>query len=154
MQMDVFSDSKTLPNGDCSFKATCRYFKARGVAMKNIRVLVANRPRLMRELILATISDQPDIEIVGEIQDETQIDTAVSRTDPDFLIVALEGSNRLPEPCHTVLQKHPGLRIIAISPDRNSTVFYWASLNIQHNQIEASEQGVLNALRGKSQLVS
>lgn len=108
----------------------------------------------MRELILATISDQPDIEIVGEIQDEAEIVSAVSQTAPDFLIVALEGSNRLPDPCHTALQNNPNLRIIAIAPDRNSTMFYWASLNIQHNRIEASEEGVLNALRGKSQLVS
>lgn len=121
--------------------------------MKSVRVLVANRPRLMRELILATISDQPDIEIVGEIQDEEQIESAVSETAPDFLIVALERSNRLSDPCHEVLQKHPNLRIIAIAPDRNNTMFYWASLNIQHNQIEASEQGVLNALRGRSQFV-
>lgn len=33
--------------------------------MKPIRVLVANHPRLMREPVLATISDEPDIEIVG-----------------------------------------------------------------------------------------
>lgn len=126
-----------------------------GCHMKSVRVLVANRPRLMRELILATISDQPDIEIVGEMldQDETQIDSEVSRTQPDFLIVELEGTNRLPERCQTILQSHPNLRIIAIAPDRNSTMFYWASLNIQHHQIEASEQGVLDTLRGKTQSV-
>lgn len=123
--------------------------------MKSVRVLVANRPRLMRELILATISDQPDIEIVGEIQDQDvdQIETAVSRTQPDFLIVELERSDRLPERCHVVLQNHPNLRIIAIDPNRNNTMFYWASLNIQHNQIEASEQGVLDALRGRSDFI-
>lgn len=123
--------------------------------MKSVRVLVANRPRLMRELILATISDQPDIEIVGEIQDQDvdQIETAVSRTHPDFLIVELERSDRLPERCHAVLQNHPSLRIIAIDPNRNNTMFYWASLNIQHNQIEASEQGVLDALRGRSDFI-
>jgi chemotaxis response regulator CheB len=120
--------------------------------MKTVRVLVANRPRLMRELILATISDQPGIEIVGEIQDERQIEQAVSETRPDFLIVALDGANRLPVSCVTALENHPNLRVIAISPDRNSTMFYWASLNIQHVAIEASEQGVLNTLRG-SQVV-
>ena len=36
---------------------------------KPIRVLLANRPRLMCELILATFSDQPDIEIVDEVPD-------------------------------------------------------------------------------------
>jgi len=115
--------------------------------MKTVRVLVANRPRLMRELILATISDQEGIEIVGEIQDERLIEQAVTETRPDFLIVALDGANRLPPSCLTVLENHLNLRVIAISPDRNSTLFYWASLNIQHVPIEASEQGVLNALR-------
>jgi DNA-binding NarL/FixJ family response regulator len=107
----------------------------------------------MRELILATFSDQADIEIVGEIKDEEQIEAAVSEAQPDFLIVALEGENRLPDSCITVLQNHPNLRVIAISPDRNSTMFYWASLSIQRTQIEASEQGVLNALRGGNQLI-
>jgi len=40
---------------------------------KVIRVLVANRPRLMRELILTTFADQPDIEIVGEVGEESEI---------------------------------------------------------------------------------
>ena len=40
---------------------------------KAIRVLVANRPRLLRETILTTFADQPDIEIVGEVADESEI---------------------------------------------------------------------------------
>ena len=121
--------------------------------MKNIRVLVANRPRLMRELVLATISDQPDIEIVGEVEDENELESSVSEKRPDFLIVALGGTNRLPISCDKILQQHPGLRIIAIAPDRNNTMFYRASLKIQSSQIEASERGVLDALRSKAQLV-
>ncbi len=119
--------------------------------MKSVRVLVANRPRLMRELVIATISDQPDIEIVGEIQDESGIGSAVDQMQPDFLIVALERHDRLPDFCQSILQGHPQIKIIAIAPDRNSTVFYWASLRVQSNQIEASEAGVLNALRGITQ---
>jgi DNA-binding NarL/FixJ family response regulator len=121
--------------------------------MKPIRVLVANRPRLMRELVVATISDQPDIEIVGEIQNESEILNAVDRTLPDFLIVALEKSNRFPKVCESIFEKHPHVRVIAIAPDRNSSVFYWTSLRIQSNAIEASEAGVLSALRGKLQPV-
>jgi DNA-binding NarL/FixJ family response regulator len=116
-----------------------------------IRVLVANRPRLIRELIMATISDQPDIEIVGEVPDESEIELAIERTHPDFLIVALEQSDRLPGICQTTLRSHPEMRVIAIAPDRNSVVFYWASLRIQSNQVEASEEGFLSALRGKMQ---
>jgi DNA-binding NarL/FixJ family response regulator len=116
--------------------------------MSPIRVLVANRPRLIRELVMATISDQPDIEIVGEVEKESEITSAVERSRPDFLIVALDKSKRLPAFCAAILQAHPQIKVIAISPDRNSTVFYWASLRIESNQIEASEAGVLGALRG------
>jgi len=119
--------------------------------MKPIRVLVANRPRLMRELVMATISDQPDIEVVGEIQEESDIQAAVDQTQPDFLIVALDDQDRLPGFCQSILQSHSQLKIIAIAPDRNSTIFYWASLRVQSNQIEPSETGVLNALRGITQ---
>jgi DNA-binding NarL/FixJ family response regulator len=118
--------------------------------MKPIRVLVANRPRLIRELVLATISDQPDIEIVGEIQQESEIANAIEQTHPDFLIVSLDGSDQLSAGCHSLLQNYPHIRVIAIAPDRNSSMFYWASLRIESNEIEASEAGVLGALRGKA----
>ena len=119
--------------------------------MNPIRVLVANRPRLIRELVMATISDQPDIEIVGEIQQEAELEHAVEETHPDFLIVALEKSNSLPDVCASILRSHPQMRVIAIASDRNSSMFYWTSLSIKSNQIEASEAGVLSAIRGRTQ---
>ena len=119
--------------------------------MKSIRVLVANRPRLIRELMMETIFDQPDIDIVGEIQEESELVEAVDRTRPDFLIVALDKQNRLPVACHSIMQSHPSTKVIAISPDGNSSIFYWASFHLESNGIEASETGILNALRGKSQ---
>ena len=121
-------------------------------AMKPIRVLVANRPRLMRELIVATISEQPDIEIVGEVGEDSELVDAVEKTRPDFLIVALQKFNRLPRVCQSILKAYPQMKVIAVSPDRNSSMFYWASLKVKSNEIEASEAGVLGALRGKMQL--
>ena len=119
--------------------------------MNSIRVLVANRPRLMRELVIATISDQPDIEVVGEVEEEAGIEKAVDATSPDFLIVTLDAHDHLPDFCQAILRKHSNLRVIAIAPDRNLTVFYWAFLQVRSNRIEASEAGVLNALRGGMQ---
>jgi DNA-binding NarL/FixJ family response regulator len=116
-----------------------------------IRVLVANRPRLIRELIMATISDQPDIEIVGEVFDESEIELAIERTHPDFLIVALEQSDRLPGICQKILRNHPQIRVIAIASNRDKLMFYSASFQIQSDQLEASEASVLNVLRGRSQ---
>ena len=115
---------------------------------RNIRVLVANRPRLIRELLLATIADQPDIEVVGEVQNEADILGAVEEEQPDFLIVALDNPLSRPAVCDILLEKFPSMKILAVAPERNSSVFYWASIDIHSFDGEASEEGILNALRG------
>ena len=120
---------------------------------KPIRVLVANRPRLMRDTILTTFADQPDIEIVGEVDDESEIFESVKKTLPDFVIIALDQPGERPRICDALLREHPEVRVIAVAPSRNYVVYYWASLDIHANTIEASEQGVLGALRSRNRLV-
>jgi len=114
---------------------------------KPIRVLVANRPRLMRETILTTFADQPDIEIVGEVAEESEIVECVRRTLPNFVVIALDQPGRRPSVCDDLLREHPEVRIIAVAPAKNYIVYYWASLDIHSSNIEASEEGMLNALR-------
>ena len=116
---------------------------------KVIRVLVANRPRLMRETILTTFADQPDIEIVGEVSDDSEIIPSVKRTLPNFVVIALDQPGRRPRVCEDLLREHPEVRIIAVAPSKNYVVYYWASLDIHSSNIEASEEGMLNAMRTK-----
>ncbi len=116
---------------------------------KAIRVLVANRPRLMREIILTTFADQPDIEIVGEVADESEIFENVRKTLPNFVVIALDQPGIRPRICDDLLREHPGVRVIAVAPKNNYIVYYWASLDIHSSNIEASEEGMLNALRSK-----
>jgi len=120
---------------------------------KQIRVLVANRPRLMRETILTTFADQPDIEVVGEVTEEAEIPESVDRTLPDFLVISQDQFGKRPFVCDVVLQQHPELKIIAVSADQNYTVHYWVSLNIHSRDVEASEEGILQVLRGKSKSI-
>jgi glycosyltransferase involved in cell wall biosynthesis len=42
----------------------------------------------MRELVMATIADQPDIEMVGEVQNESDLADIVEQVQPDVLIIA------------------------------------------------------------------
>jgi chemotaxis response regulator CheB len=114
---------------------------------RSIRILVANRPKLMRELILATLADEPGIQIVGEVPDEHDIRARVKETSPDLLVIALDEPTKRPGICDTLLRDNPTLRIIAVASQENASVFYWASFDIHSSQIEASEQGILNAVR-------
>lgn len=117
--------------------------------MEKIKVLVANRPRLMRELVMATISDQPDIEVVGVLEDETAILQMVEQEHPEFLIIALDQSDERPHICDVLLDRFPHMCILALAAERNSSIFYWVSLDIRSNRIENSEDGILGALRGR-----
>jgi chemotaxis response regulator CheB len=114
---------------------------------KTIRVLVANRPRLMRDLVLATITDQPDIEVLGEVENESDIRSAIERMQPDCLIIAMDEPDLRPALCDALLRDYPEMKILAVCSDYDSSMFFWASLDIHEHKIESSEQGVLAALR-------
>ena len=118
-----------------------------------IRVVVANRPRLMRELVLEAIAGQPDIEILAEIQNEPDISRIVDETHPDFLIIALDESNERPVICDELLHRFPDMKILALAPERNSCMFFSASFEIYSSPVEASEAGILGTLRSKGQYV-
>src|SRR5215470_7316732 len=115
---------------------------------KMIRVLVANRPRLMRELILSTLADQPDIEIAGEVSDDEEIPNRVSQTLPNLVVIALDEPGKRPAICDTILRQHPEVRILAVASKQNQSICYWASFDIHSDDIESSEAGFLSAVRG------
>ncbi len=122
--------------------------------MEKIRVLVANRPRLMRELVIATISDQPDIEVLGEIKEDSEISHVVAESHPDFVIIALDRVDERPAICDDLLAQYPQMKILALAPERNSSIFFWSIIDIRSAQIESSEEGILNAIRGKTHLMA
>lgn len=115
----------------------------------NVRVLVANRPRLMRELVLSTLSEQAGIRVVGEATDEQDVPSLVADTKPDFLLIALDESQKRPALCDLLLREFPALRIIAVAPNTNVGIFYWASFEIHSTKMEASEAALLEVMRSK-----
>jgi len=116
-------------------------------AMRKIRVLVANHPRLMRDLVLATVSDQPDIEVLGALEDESQIVQVVADTHPDFVIVAPDKPHERPAICDYLLARHPQVKVLAVAPEHDNSLFFWS--DIRSAAVESSEEGILNVIRGK-----
>ena len=121
--------------------------------MKRVRVLIANRPRLMRELVLATISDQPDIEVVGEVADSGDLTEMVEQVQPDVLILAMDEPEERRGQCGFLLGRYPQMRILALAPEQNLGIFYWAIVDIRTKPLESSEAGILNAVRQSPVLV-
>jgi chemotaxis response regulator CheB len=118
------------------------------------RILVANRPRLMREVIVAALTGQPNIEIVGEVSDERDILDQVRATVPDLLVIALDESEERPAICDRVLREHPQLRVIAVASRKDRTLYYWASFDIHCADIESSAAGILGAVQNMTESVA
>jgi hypothetical protein len=121
--------------------------------VKRVRVLVANRPRLMRELVMATVSDQPDIEVVGEVVNEGELTEVVEQVQPDVLILAMNDPEKSLGQCGFLLGRYPHMRILALAPEQNRGIFYWAIIDIRTKPLESSEAGILNAVRERPMLV-
>jgi chemotaxis response regulator CheB len=116
--------------------------------VSKVRVLVANQPRLMRELVLETIAGHQDIEVVGEVVEEGSILEKVNEVRPDFLILTLHGAEQQSSLCDELWEKFPRLKVLALQAESNVSILYWVNLSIQASRIETSEKGILDALRG------
>jgi DNA-binding NarL/FixJ family response regulator len=116
--------------------------------MDKVRVLVANRPRLMREAVRTALSRHADIEVVSEIEDPLEILPAIERTQAHCLIIAQEEFGRRPAICNSVFAEYPDMKILAVATGSDDSVLYWVFMEIRLSRIETSEEGVINALRG------
>src|ERR1700692_4492720 len=107
----------------------------------------------MRELVLATIADQPDIEVGGEVADEGDLTEIVEQVQPDVLILSMNEPEKSLGQCGFLLGRYPQMRILALAPEQNRGIFYWAIVDIRTKPLESSEAGILNAVRESPVLV-
>ena len=115
--------------------------------MRKIRVLVANRTRMMRDLVVETLSDQPDIEIVGETTTEMGLTELVDNTRPDAVIIALDDQKSRLDLYGFLLGRYPEMRILAVSTGPGNSICYSAFVDIRSKSVQTSEDGLLKALR-------
>lgn len=116
--------------------------------MDKVRVLIANRPRLMREVVRTALARHTEIDIAGEVEDELEVLPALEETKIQCLIVTQEEPDSRPAICDEVFEKHPRMTILAISPGGGHSVFYWMFREVRLSPIETSEEGVVRALCG------
>jgi AmiR/NasT family two-component response regulator len=107
----------------------------------------------MRELVLAVIADQPDIEVIGEVEDENQLTEMIEDAEPDILILTLDDADKRIAQCGFLLGRYPQMKIIALAPEKNRGLFYWATVDVRTKPLESSEAGLLSALRERPSLV-
>jgi hypothetical protein len=97
--------------------------------------------------VLATITDQPDIEVVGVLEDDAAIVESVEQAHPDFVIIGLDRSEDRPKICDVLLSRFPRIRTLAMASEHNSTISYWAFSRFAPSPGRAGPRGPLARLR-------
>jgi hypothetical protein len=122
--------------------------------VKTFRILMANQPKLMRELLVEMLAEESWIEIVGKWR-KWRTSASWGRRPPQPFWSSQQMSRANGPPiCDELLREYPALRIIAVAPKQNYTVCYWASFDIHATDIEPSGQGFWTAVKRVAETVS
>jgi DNA-binding NarL/FixJ family response regulator len=92
--------------------------------VRPVRIVLADLPRLTRDLISRTFEDEPMIDVVCEVTDVTSpVRELVDETDADIVIVGAQAPALLAE-CRELLHEDAPLRVLAVSGDGREAHLY------------------------------
>jgi AmiR/NasT family two-component response regulator len=87
------------------------------------------------------------------VVNEGELTEVVEQVQPDVLILAMNDPEKSLGQCGFLLGRYPQMRILALAPEQNRGIFYWAIIDIRTKPLESSEAGILNAVRERPTLV-
>jgi len=111
------------------------------------RILLLGMPRILRDLIRSIVDRQPDMRVVGELEDDHINLRRVARPRADFVIVGLRDSG-LPDVCNSLLRHRPDTKIVGVSQEGRRAFLYELRPHAQPLG-EMSSHVLLEAIRGK-----
>ncbi len=113
--------------------------------MDRIRVLVAEMPRMLRDLFKHVVAEQTDMDLVGELLDPLGLLLAAGQTHADVVILGLHNSE-FPGICSHLLGEYPHIKILGVTEDGRRAYLY----ELRPEKIpvgEVSPEGLLAAIR-------
>jgi DNA-binding NarL/FixJ family response regulator len=114
-------------------------------ALQRIRILLAEMPPLLRDVFRQVITDQPDMEVVGELTGAVGLLMAAGQNHADVVILGLRDPE-LPGIGTHLLSEYPHLKILGVTVDGRQA-FLHELLPHRLPLGEASPAGLLDAIR-------
>lgn len=105
--------------------------------MDKIRVLLGNHPLMVPDALRQMITDQDDMELVGDCRGPMKILQEAGKAKADVVILAHEGSEELGL-CSQLLAIYPDLTIMSVDPTLESV--FTQQLCSHRHRVETDEQ--------------
>ncbi len=113
--------------------------------MNKIRVLLANHPMMVPDPIRQLVTDQEDMELVGDCRGPMKILQETGRTKADAVVLVQE-ANGEPGLCSQLLAVYPDLTILGVSSDM-TRVFTWQLCSHRKGRVAREHQDIVRAMR-------
>lgn len=88
-----------------------------------IRVVLGHLPALLGDILRATLSEQPDLEVFSDRSSGARVDAIVAFTRADVAIIAQQSSGR-DRLADELLRAHPRLTIVALAANARAGCVY------------------------------
>ncbi len=98
----------------------------------HIRVLLADLPAILVQVIMEKIEQQDDIEVIGRVQDPVELLRAAAEA--DVVLISAPQIDPPPGICSHLLNEYPEVKILVLADHQDVAMGYW--LDIQRRRIE------------------
>jgi hypothetical protein len=82
--------------------------------MQTSRVILANEPRLLRGMLQRVIARIPGLEVVGEAEDPTKLQSLINQTEAEWVITSIWPEGFLPSAVRSLVE-HSSLCILGLA---------------------------------------
>lgn len=88
--------------------------------MEQLRVVLANKPRLLREMLVRVFDRAPDFQPVAEVTDTRNLASAVEQAHAHWVIVSLPRNGEIPDAVDRLATSHPGVGFLGLADDASA----------------------------------
>jgi len=110
--------------------------------------VLAEMPRMMREIVETTVGSEPDMHVVAALEADDSLAEVVARARADVVILALDAGEEL-RAYDALLYRHPRLHLLAVTEDGRGAVI--SELRPHHALLaDVSPAGLVDAIRASA----
>jgi chemotaxis response regulator CheB len=93
--------------------------------MAEQKIILANIPRLMRDMLNRILFKADNLEVVQEVADYQNLPSAIEQFDADWVLMELPDVEQMPEWVDTYIDIYPSVHFMAISTDSSRVTMKW-----------------------------
>lgn len=109
--------------------------KGKNAPIKTNIILLANQPRMMREMLHRVLKRYPQTHYVFEYENGEDLPELLDSIHAQWLVVSLEEGGNLPQGVERVMLEHPDLDVLAVSEDGDYLEIIRASDSSPHERV-------------------